>query len=98
MKGLMNRCSFLAWRNPARSDVARVASTTMVRPGSMGVACVSTTEPLPSPSMMVMTMERGSGLWKVASVSATTRPMSLLATRTLSTSSSRSRTVSVAKA
>ncbi len=50
----------------ARSECATIASITAVRgspsgPGRNGVACVSTTEPAPSPSTISMVMVRGSG-------------------------------------
>lgn len=57
-----------------RDDEARVASIMAVRPLLIGVACVSTTDPTPSPATMLMTMVRGSGQWKRASTSIPTRP------------------------
>jgi hypothetical protein len=57
--------------NPARSECAITASITAVRgcpsgPGRSGVACVSTTEPTPSPSTISIVTVRGSGQLKAA--------------------------------
>ena len=56
----------LATRNPIRSDVATTASVITVRagcvPGAVRVShCVSTTLPVPSPPVIVMTIVCESG-------------------------------------
>jgi len=62
-----------ARRKTRRSEVAKVTSVTMVQPGLIEVAWVSTTEPLPSPSIIVITIVFGSGRWKVHPVPRTTQ-------------------------
>ena len=71
------------------------ASNTAVRgllsaPGSTGVAWVSTTLPVPSPSTIRTTMVRGSGLVNSATTGILSRPIrNVTATRKRSASSAR---------
>ncbi|CAO0835271.1 hypothetical protein SMICM17S_02242 [Streptomyces microflavus] len=52
------------------------------------MACVSTTDPAPSPSMMCMTTVRGSGAVNRARTGTTSRPATLKDTSTVNPSSS----------
>ncbi len=56
--------------------------------GVRGVACVSTTEPVPSPAVIRMTTVLGSGAVNTARTGTTTRPATLNDTSTSSASSS----------
>ena len=77
---------------PDRSEWAITASSTAVRgspsgPGRSGVACVSTTEPAPSPSTISMVTVRGSGQLNAARTGTPTRRPRVKVTSTRNRSS-----------
>ena len=82
-----------ACAKPGRSECAMVASRTAVRgrpsgPEPIGVAWVSTTLPVPSPSTMRITMVRASGQLNSATTGTPRRPIrKVTATKNRSTCS-----------
>jgi hypothetical protein len=84
--------TFFVCAKPGRSEYATTASITAVRaapsgPGRSGVACVSTTEPVPSPSTISMVTVRGSGQLNSACTGTPNGPATLKATSTRNRSS-----------